>query len=156
MRSEGYNSGARRRTEGPGKEAGDTDVAVPVQGVTIDLLKSEFERVRKRWRDSEKGREVVERIVDLVSDRVGGVEGGVTSEDGTGKAKSIVDKAVGVAMGSFSGEMGDRMRCVWQLVAFVEIVDACTYKTPPNNGSYVKAVSCIGTATLRFVERWLC
>jgi hypothetical protein len=104
------------RTDGEGDEA--LAPARPAEGLTMDELAREVERCRRRWKQDRAARDFVAAVLD-------GLKSGGGEEEGGGGIE--VDKGVALGMGSFSSEKGDRMRSLWQLVAFVEVGDACTY-----------------------------
>lgn len=140
LRMQSEVEGKKSESQGQGQSHEDGGAArgggpeKAVKGLMGEVLRGEFERMRGQWRAGEVGRRVVDGVVaalmfgeDIVGDEDDIVEGsGSSKRNRKRRRKGRLDKAVGIAMGSFSGERGDRTRCLWQLVAFVEVVDACT------------------------------
>jgi hypothetical protein len=73
-----------------------------VEGLTVEELQEEFERLQERWEDTV----LAKQVEGIVREREWGVK-----------------EAVCIGIGSFSRDWAHRWRSLWQLVLFVGVVD---------------------------------
>lgn len=82
----------------------------PVQpGLSVEKLRSEFDRFGEKWRASECRKRVIGRIGRGLN--------------GSEKKRTEIRKGVAVALGSLSLDWQNRFNSLWQLVVFKDITD---------------------------------